>query len=181
MSSTLGGDNAYIETKLELQIIQQRRNKNNLCSESEDYDDILTKEMLAIMKNEAGCSVPYINRTGSGLDICNDEESYAKAADRYYEFMVIRGLRSRPNVPHPCNYMHIIPWELRKVKANGTSLLWFEFPTEVRVEKEMKAYTDLSYMAEVGGYVGLFLGYSFLQVFGYVGKALDSFVDKIFR
>ena len=37
----------------------------------------------------------------------------------------------------------------------------------------------MSYLAEVGGYVGLFLGLSFLQLFGYMGHAFQHLEQKL--
>ena len=59
------------------------------------------------------------------------------------------------------------------------SHIWFQFPTKVDIQREIKGYHDLSYMAEVGGYVGLFLGYSVLHVLGYVSVGVEFLFNKI--
>ena len=43
--------------------------------------------------------------------------------------------------------------------------IWIGIPSVITVMKQTKAYTGLSFMAEVGGYVGLFLGSSFYGLF----------------
>ena len=48
-----------------------------------------------------------------------------------------------------------------------------EFPSKINVIKAFPAYTLLSLIAEIGGYVGLFLGVSVLDL-----KALTSFTKQ---
>ena len=72
---------------------------------------------------------------------------------------------------HPCK--KIMP--SFSIRSNdyleGFSFLGIDFPSEVKVIKAYPAYEVLSLIAEIGGYVGLFLGISVMDL-----KKLTSFV-----
>ena len=50
-----------------------------------------------------------------------------------------------------------------KLQKNGFIFLDFA-KNEVGIEREMKSYSGLSLLADIGGSLGMFLGFSFLMV-----------------
>ena len=70
--------------------------------------------------------------------------------------------------PNPCSTI-ISTFNIRNQVKNSeesdtTTLTRIEFPSKVKVIQAYPAYTILSLVAEVGGYVGLFLGVSVLDL-----------------
>ena len=51
-----------------------------------------------------------------------------------------------------------------KKNKDYTNLLLFYFYSKMEVTEQFWSYTFVQYIAEIGGYVGLFLGYSLLQI-----------------
>ena len=56
-----------------------------------------------------------------------------------------------------------------------TEGLWLEFVSEMNVEEQYWTYTFMSYIAENGGFVGLFLGYSVLSFSDFISSFLNNF------
>ena len=57
-------------------------------------------------------------------------------------------------------------------------MVQFKFAsTEVKVEKEVYAYPVISFIGELGGSLGLFIGFSFLTIL----DCFDFLVDKTYR
>lgn len=57
--------------------------------------------------------------------------------------------------------------------ASGESFLRLYFKTMVKTKKTLLDYTWLSMIAEIGGYTGLLLGVSVVNVTGLVGNCLQ--------
>ena len=55
------------------------------------------------------------------------------------------------------------------------------FPDLVFSQTENWLYPTLSLFAEIGGYVGLLLGYSAMHIVDYIGGLLDRRIDHIDR
>ena len=68
-------------------------------------------------------------------------------------------------------------WEWDKKGING---LVYGFSTNmVKVRKESWAFPPLSFLAEVGGSLGLFIGFSFLGLYDYLVYILIIMRSKI--
>ena len=171
--------------------MRNRNTEAHECAQGKmHYNDVLTDEAIAQMKRAGNCSVPYINRTGSGVSICTDKDSYQKAYLEYIKLLdtnqPLRG--QQPPFPPPCNFMsHIeLTYEVRKHWKteeesywSNHSEIWIRLPARITVQEQVQAYTPLSFFAEVGGYVGLFLGLSVLQLLGYMGQVFQHFLQKL--
>ena len=60
----------------------------------------------------------------------------------------------------------------------NTDTVYLEFFSEMTVMEQFWAYTGMSYIAENGGFVGLFLGYSVLHLQDVVNGVINAFVQK---
>ena len=59
-------------------------------------------------------------------------------------------------------------------KKNDTALLYFYFAQRVPLSHEHYFYLFLSLIAEIGGYVGLLLGYSFFNVAAFFNTIIQG-------
>ena len=66
----------------------------------------------------------------------------------------------------PCNYVTVDHVKLKEYDSGryGNCQLILSFYTNIKKTKEFYLYTPLSLVAEVGGYIGLFLGVSIYQL-----------------
>ena len=60
---------------------------------------------------------------------------------------------------------------------SNTEELWFEFLSEMTVIEQVWSYGFMAYIAENGGFVGLFLGYSVLNI-GEVVNCVFKWIEK---
>ena len=118
----------------------------------------LEKESLKII----GCVSPF----GITKDnICEDEQVSKKAFLLYKRFKNKEDL-TKLSCLEPCTYMSVkiikaTALEKSRVEEIGTVLLHFN--GQVHETVAYYSYDDLSFIAEIGGYVGLFLGASMYQ------------------
>ena len=144
----------------------------DLCNNNEKYSqDIYNDEAIeTYLLKEFGCTSPYgPNKT----NICTKKDEGRKAND------IVSTDNGNPigNCYHPCNFSTIalsdskskiksLSWRnvvLNKLcnSANlESSLVRLHFKEIIKFTKAYEAYSPLSLIAEIGGYVGLFLGVS---------------------
>ena len=64
---------------------------------------------------------------------------------------------------NPCNYIKVMAIPAR-MQNKSFQVIRLIFPENIQVYKAYFAYNELSLIAEIGGYVGLFLGWSVFQI-----------------
>ena len=99
-------------------------------------------------------------------NICKDLKEAALIKEKYRKLMVITP--SRKECLIPCNQMAFdITWDgYGKISDNETVkvLSVLNFKKWIKKHEEKLIYTELNLLAEIGGYVGIFLGYSLLNL-----------------
>ena len=107
------------------------------------------------------CTTPF------GIDkssICEDPEVGMQALDLYkkYEF------NYQGACLQPCYYLRLKIMQMKYVQDKNPLTkdfeVTFEFEQQVKKSTSYYRYTFLSLVAEIGGYVGLFLGLSVYQL-----------------
>ena len=105
-----------------------------------------------------GCTTPF----GINLNtICTDQTKGKLALD------LLRELRSLKNIKsclYPCTNLKIRLDKIEFAELNGTTRVKLIFDQFIRITSLHISYTGLELVAEVGGYVGLFLGFSVFQL-----------------
>ena len=121
--------------------------------------------------DKIGCTTPFV----VNLDhICKDLNNSKKARELYHRLH--QKTHTIKDCLYPCKFIKIavIPYKKRSDK-NTTRLKFDKF---IKVTKAAYSYTELELLAEFGGYVGLFLGFSVFQVSRVVDKILDKLMKK---
>ena len=110
-----------------------------------------------------GCVSPF----GITKDnICQDAQVAEKAFQLYKEFKDNYLDLKKLSCLEPCTYMSvkiIKASEMEKVGNLETGAVLLHFNGQVHETVAYYSYDDLSFIAEIGGYVGLFLGASMYQ------------------
>ena len=108
--------------------------------------------------NETGCTTIYEPNLEN---ICTDSNLAKNASDMYLSLF---NSKMKDHCHYPCTYLMIKEENYLKTtdryKTQG-SLLAIQFNKFVTVSTTYYSYTELELLAELGGYVGLFLGVSF--------------------
>ena len=129
------------------------------------------KETMKIV----GCTTPYVPNKSQ---ICTDPKVGLEALEIYRK---IFDRRYANPCKSPCNYVTLRamktkdsfqPW----VDGKKTSVMNISTRENIKVTKGLWLYSELSLVAEIGGYVGLFLGISILQI----RKLIDLLLVQVF-
>ena len=152
------------------QVITQLEKSGKCVSNPEtEYDHCITEKMYQLMMNETGCTVPWVTNKNK---ICSDKTSSKKAFQIYQE-----NRRNQNGIcPNSCNFtdVNLGPPIIENGK-NSIARIVFYFKQDVKTSHEYLIYTELSMLAEIGGYVGLMLGISFVNIGSLINKILDWF------
>ena len=104
-----------------------------------------------------GCTTPF----GLELDnICTEKNKSLEANDFFDDILL--NMEEVEECPYPC---HFLMNRINKDKRSNDSSIWLGFDKYIKVIKSNYSYTGLELLAELGGYVGLFLGLSVFDIF----------------
>ena len=118
-----------------------------------------------------GCTTPFVqNKT----KICTDLD-ISKEALALHEFYLENPEKVCPDL---CNFLQtsLRPQVIqkRKIKDRSTDYVRLSIRNTIKVTQSQFLYDGLSVVAEIGGYVGLFLGVSIVDVNKMIQKALEK-------
>lgn len=132
------------------------------CSFDENYsrDKCVNEEVETKSLQEFNCTTPF---GPNKAQICQDPEVGAKVNEIYIEKIE----KHRHNCLSPCSFLSIMATKTKEIDkktsyANGQ--LSINFKENIKVNTSYFVYSGLTLIAEIGGYVGLFLGVSINQV-----------------
>ena len=172
--------------------------KQRPCSSAANYTEMELSLVGELLKKTHNCTSPFIPpELRHGVEICRNE---IKGKLVQTMFRALSGVFATNNwkdnyifLP-PCTYnsysysvidftsatrkpRNIYLTKSKKSKSFLTNNLDIFFLSKMSVTEQFWSYTFLAYIAECGGFVGLFLGYSILQigdVFHYIGRKFNS-------
>ena len=128
----------------------------------ECVDQALEEKSLAVY----GCTTPFEKNKNNICTDPNDIPLARNLSEKYYP-------RTRSNFDttcdNPCSYMRLKItkiWEKNNNEGEGSIKLVFE--ENIKVTKAYYLYTEYILIAELGGYIGLFLGVSINQISDYL-------------
>ena len=148
------------------------------CNNEKSYhiDDCNAKGVGMKSLELVGCTNPYVlNKT----KICTDVNKSEKANDIYGKFMYSE--MNYEGCYYPCSYF-IVPGKNYQ-ESDSEDLEYAQiilrFEQLIKETKSYYAYSGLSLIAEIGGYVGLFLGVSINQL-TILWDILDVLLEKFY-
>ena len=127
------------------------------CVNEIDYDIDTCSDNLVFKESmeRVNCTWPFVKNKNH---ICTEEDSAIKA------MQIGTIIRQRSKCPNRCNYIKLITIPINRYPKKAGSFLKFFLPNSIQVHKAYYAYDEVSLLAEIGGYVGLFLGFSVYQL-----------------
>ena len=148
------------------------------CNNEKSYS--LDKCILKGLEEESLKTIGCVSPFGITKDrICQNKQDSKKALQLYHGYsnddMAIKNI----SCFEPCSYLgvklfKVSEWEHEKNKGYFT----LSFDEKVHETVAHYSYDDLSFVAEIGGYVGLFLGASVYQtadLFQFITEILEKF------
>ena len=150
---------------------------NKTCT-NEVFDDCVYNVMAREMKDNTGdkCTAPYVR---DPIRICTKERDIY-AASKIATNLISNGEHGCLN---PCHWVTVDLGaknyqtdNLKNFTSDDYALLDLYFLPTATQNREKLLYTILHLFAEIGGYLGLLLGYSMFSFFGWINQV---FVEKI--
>ena len=150
---------------------------NKTCT-NEVFDDCVYDVMAREMKENTGdkCTAPYVR---DPIRICTKERDIY-AASKIATNLISNGEHGCLN---PCHWVTVDLGaknyqtdNLKNFTSDDYALLDLYFLPTATQNREKLLYTILHLFAEIGGYLGLLLGYSMFSFFGWINQV---FVEKI--
>ena len=139
----------------------------DICIKSlnESKDDCILNAIQQESKLDIGCTVPYIPDKSQ---ICVNPIEATKARLIFQNITEWNQTKAQKLCPKTCLQYIISVGSKNLMKANTyntcNTYLTVDFPKFIKVSRTYLSYTNLELIAEVGGYVGLFLGVSINQI-----------------
>ena len=143
--------------------------KSEPCIEDPNYekDSCAEDEIEKFVMKKYGCVPAFMKNKEK---ICTNE-TIAKQVMEYWD-----SVKYETNCPGRCKELLVKRNWLRDKFKKGSSELKLYFYNRVRVVKSYYGYSGLTLIAEIGGYIGLFLGVSINQI-----TYLISFIQERIR
>ena len=127
------------------------------------FDSCLMKRIPKIMNQDIGCTVPYL--PDNEYPVCNPD--LISEAYQLYDHL-LSGMQ-RLLCQKPCSFMTVfVGFPFPESRIDGLAKTIMNLKSTTRVKKTVLNYGSLSMLAEIGGYSGLLLGVSLVNVNGIV-------------
>ena len=143
----------------EIEFIKSRNSKHRICTENVDnYDDMVAKNWLS----RDNCRVPYLKAMNT-FPFCNSSKMI-KTSQFHYD------TPTALNIPSSCRRISKFQFEPETIDNpyakvwEPMSLWWFSivYPDEFRIIAQSKEVDIHALIGNIGGYLGLFLGISYI-------------------
>ena len=121
-------------------------------------DECFLKAIDQVLMKEVGCTTPF---SYDKSNICT-QPTYAAKAQGIYDQYLYQNSLLESTCPRSCT--HLKSQITSDTTYPGQGLSRINFPDYIQVFESYYTYDGLSMVAEIGGYVGLFLGVSVNQV-----------------
>ena len=120
-----------------------------------------------------GCTSPF----GLQLDnICTDQNKSLKA--NYFFRKTLSNIEEDEECPYPCHFLMTRITTTDYKTSHDRDIIWLVFDKYIKVTKSTYAYTELVLLAELSGYVGLFLGLSVFDLRRVFKKIFNMFMPN---
>jgi len=149
---------------LEVKKIKRLNTNNNPCEATEDYN--MTACVGHYVAEKVGCGIPHNILYDERLKQCTAKEDLEKFFAIQDELMVLTKseLLATTQCLPPCSYYYYQLGNKAIGKEDGSGFRILMASNEVIEESEELMYDFVSLVAEFGGALGLFLGFSFLSL-----------------
>ena len=141
------------------------------------FDDCLYHSLSKLTMDNLNCSVPWVPQRLGG--ICNDTKIARQAILLYEQNFQ----NQRKLCPVSCKFANIQTGQATVQPApedmNALGEVHISFRKDVKLTQEYLLFSLDAMIGEIGGFVGLFLGYSLLSLSNVIGFFLDKIVHVL--
>ena len=143
-----------------------------------DFTDCVIENIAA----KVGCRYPWDKRSHSRVPVCNDLSKIEEQETIFYKLSLSerKELVNKSGCFPPCRYREYkIFSEDMEGLMPGYGVGFMFLSTDFALEEEDYVYPFISFVAEFGGALGMFLGFSFLMVWDVVLAFIHASSNKI--
>ena len=183
------GQRVYLDFTHDLSVNTIGDTDGHLCNPEYNiqFDDKWYEYIATENDKRFGCSVPWhprflSKRTGNEIEICRDPKSAANAATFFldhYQATISEELTPCARYDVSLGMPHI-----RNTTADDTNsdkaFLKLYFKTNIKQKSTVIYYDSTTFAAEIGGYVGMFLGISLIDITIILNSFLLIAIKKVF-
>ena len=164
----------FIDIAYELTIDTLKTDSRLPCDPEMNYnlDHCLYEKMTKQLLSDFGCTIPYLPQLHDE-PIC-DPDGNGTTASKQYKKMKENGQRDLCH--KPCETTEVFSgMGFLSEHDEKVAKIKIYLKTTTKVKKSVLDYTWLTMVAEIGGYTGLLLGVSFVNI----TSLLDQFYNKV--
>ena len=166
----------------QVEVLRKRSNGVIACNESLHDEDVFWRtyviaklECIPIFWKRYYNNISLSGHTLLNFTVCNDREEYAKLWKSYLK--PGQYSKTRKNYLTSCNQTtmtnNVQEYVSNPLGDNDTIQITFNYiHEEYKETKNIKAFNEETLLSTIGGYIGIFLGYSFLQLATLMGSFL---------
>ena len=147
-----------IEINLDYEVIQNAENQDCIDDVSYIKEDCIWNQLYQESMAAFGCITPYGPTNHS---ICLESETIVKTQSLYFAYF----FTNNHTCKDPCK-MTLMHYNVLKQEVDDGTIkeIKINFPKHIKVFTTFSTNSIISLIAEIGGYVGLFLGFSIMDI-----------------
>ena len=166
-----------------IEVFTRRQRKGRPCKKRENYDQWLLEHLMST----ENCVPPYWNST-KGIPSCQTKEQFKKISERFWTHFYSNG--DNGELTPPCREIRKILVEYEdsetypRIPDENLLLQIYFRQSNFKETSERREYDEQTLFGDVGGYVGLILGYAIVGLPDFLLTALvlfRSYMDKVKR
>ena len=149
--------------------------KNNPCNVNPDYD--FTKCVIGSLARKVSCKLPWIVLSTGNLSDCTEVVQLRRwsVLSNLIAYGELEESVESTGCEKPCMYDEYILDEEEPYLNTGITWINIQFSNKkFLLVTEVKSYSLLSFLSDIGGSLGMFVGFSFLLVWDVAEVALLS-------
>ena len=144
-----------------MEVLRKRHKSDETCQDDMPYDDWIRYHII----NEVGCRPPYWHQTATSMPFCDTKEKLQEVQSMFWSYFY--GIKEAKS---PCTEIKKLDLEYEEpeddqfVSAGSSMISWYYRPNSYKEIKQMRAYTGMMLLGNIGGFLGLLLGYALIQI-----------------
>ena len=155
--------------------------ESNPCNEDTSYEFYAC--VVDSITHMTGCRWPWDTRTSPDTSTCTHMDQiriFEKIFSNFSLLSTVGDIINQSGCPAPCLFREykVVHGESIYSKLFPKSLTVGFLDEKVLIKEEIEAYSGISLVSDIGGALGLFLGFSFVMVWDGSGAALREMVTR---
>lgn len=160
-----------------MEVLEKRHKSYEECEEHIAFDDAMMINITKTLK----CRPPYWDLVGESYPVCTTKEKLSIAARMFTKMFC-----ANSGILGPCSEVRKVDLDYQEtdddswLEEGQISLRLYFVTKQYKEIRQIRAYGMMSLFGNVGGFVGLLLGYALVHVSDSVHKALRSLEKRAF-